>query len=181
MDDDRRQVPQEVPTLQESTQPRQLRPFHELKYMVHEGKVFSMEQCTNLYFHHVEVINNLVESFQMYSTHILSHPLSAPEYRAKQSDQASYYEKIIRNINVVLQMYQVYYIHESFPQVSSSRYVATQDEVENDNIKVILCTGYGDADISNKEMQIIHKEFITEMESRINQKESESRLRNMMI
>ena len=43
--------------------------------MTHDGQVFSMEQHTNLYFHHVEVINDLVESFQMYATHM--YPLDA--------------------------------------------------------------------------------------------------------
>ena len=117
VDDNRRQVPQEVPALQELTPHRQLRPFHEFKDMVHDGQVFSMEQCTNLYFDHFEVINDLVELFQMYSTHILNNPLSAPKYRAKQSEQASYYEKIIRNIDVVLQMDQVCHVHEGLPQV----------------------------------------------------------------
>ena len=59
----------------------------------------------------------------MYSTHIMNYPLSALEYRAKQSEQASYYEKIIRNINVVLQMDQVYHVCEGLPQVPSPRYV----------------------------------------------------------
>ena len=36
LDDNRRQVPQEVPALQESAQHRQLRPFHELQDMVHD-------------------------------------------------------------------------------------------------------------------------------------------------
>ena len=125
LDDNRRHVPQEVPTLQKSAQPRQLRPFHELKDMVHDSQVFSMEYCTNLYFYRIEVINNLVESFQMYSTHILNNPLSAPEYRTKQSEQASYYEKIIKNINVFLQMDQVYHICEGLPQVPPPRYVLT--------------------------------------------------------
>ena len=40
-------------------------------------------------------------------------------------------------------------------------------------------TAHGDADISDKEMQIIHKEFITEKESRSNHQESDSRLRNI--
>ena len=34
-------------------------------------------------------------------------------------------------------------------------------------------------DIADKEMQIIHKEFIMEKESRINHQQSESRLRNI--
>ena len=179
LDDDRRHVPQEVPALQESVQHRQLRPFHELKDMVHDGQVFSMEQCTNLYFDHTEVINNLVESFQMYYKHILNNPLSAPKYRTKQSEQASYYKKIIRNIDVVLQMDQVHCVCEGLRQVPSSRYVPTQEELENGNIKIILCTGQGDADIADKKKQIIHKEFIMEKGSRINHQESESRLRNI--
>ena len=71
--------------------------------MVHDGQVFSMEQHTNLYFDHMEVINDLAESFQMYSTQIINQP----EYKAKQAEQVSYYERIIRNIDVVLQMDQV--------------------------------------------------------------------------
>ena len=139
-----------------------------------------MAQCTNLYFDHIEVINDLVESFQMYYTNILNNPLSAPEYRAKQSDQASYYKKIIININVVLQMDQgisqflkVYhrYLHPGMYQHEMNS--------KNDYIKVKVCTAHGDADIANKEMQIIHKEFITEKESRINHQQSESRLRNI--
>ena len=49
LDNEMRQVPQEVPALQKSAQPRQLRPFHELRDMVHDRQVYSMEQCTNVY------------------------------------------------------------------------------------------------------------------------------------
>ena len=125
LDNNRRQVPQEVPAPQQSAQPKPLRPINELRDMVDDGQVFSTEQYTNLYFYHIEVINNLVESFQMYSTHIINHPLLAAEYRAKQSEQASYYKKVIRKINVVLQMDQVYHIHEGLPQVPLPRYVLT--------------------------------------------------------
>ena len=93
LDDERRQMTQSAPAPVQSAQPRSLWPFHDLKDMVHNGQVFSMEQCTNLYFLHVEVINDLVESFQMYSTHIINHPQSAAEYRSKQAEQALYYEK----------------------------------------------------------------------------------------
>ena len=55
----------------QSAQPRSLRPFHELRDMVHDGQVFSMEQHTYLYFHCIKVINDLVESFQMYATHMI--------------------------------------------------------------------------------------------------------------
>ena len=130
--------------------------------MAHDEQVFSTEQCTNLYFHHVEMINNFVESFQMYSTHILNHPLSATEYRAKQLERVSYYKRTIRNIDVVLQMDQVYHIREGLPKVLSPMYVLTREELEKDNIKMILCTVHGDADIVDKEMQIIYKEFTTE-------------------
>ena len=62
LDEERRQAPQkEAPAPQQSVQPRPLRPFLELKDMAQEGQVFSMEQCTNLYFHHIEVINDLIE------------------------------------------------------------------------------------------------------------------------
>ena len=86
MDDKRGQVPQEVPALQESAQHRQLQPFHKLKDMVHDGQVFSIEWHTNLYFDHVEVINDLAEFYQMYGTQILNNPLSTPEYRTKQAE-----------------------------------------------------------------------------------------------
>ena len=56
-------------------QPRPFRPFHKLIDMVHD--VFSMEQHTNLYFHCVELINDLVGSFQMYATYMYYHPDSA--------------------------------------------------------------------------------------------------------
>ena len=85
-----------------SAQPRSLQPFHDLRDMVYNWQVFSMEQLTNLYFPHIEVINDLVESYQMYSTHIINHPQSAAEYRSKQAEQASYYEKVIRNIDIAL-------------------------------------------------------------------------------
>ena len=106
--------------------------------MVHDGQVFSMDPCTDLYFLYVEVINDLVESFQMYSIHKNNHPESAAEYRAKQAEQASYYEKIIRNIDIILQMDQVDCIHDGLPQVPSPRYIPIQDKLENDNTRFIL-------------------------------------------
>ena len=93
--------------------------------MTHDGQVFSVKQHTNLYFHYVEVINDLVESFQMYATHMYYHPDSTAEYKPKQSDQASYYERVIRNIDVVLQMDQVACIWEGLPQVPAPRYTPT--------------------------------------------------------
>ena len=146
--------------------------------MVHDGQVFSTEQCTNLYFLCIEVINDLVESFQMYATHIYDHPELSAEYRSKQTEQASYYEKIIRNIDIVLQMDQVAHICEGLPQVPSPRYTPSQDELENDNIRFILQSACGDADVTDKEMQIIHREFINERDSRNNHPESNSRLQN---
>ena len=125
--------------------------------MVHDGQVFIMEQCTNLYFDHVEVINGLVESFQMYSMHINNHPESAVEYRSKQTEQASYYGEIIRNIDTVLQMVQVAHIHEGLPQVPSPRYIPTRDKLENNNIRFILQSAHVDSEVTDKEMQIIHR------------------------
>ena len=72
---------QNIPAPQQLSEPRTLQPYHELRDMVHEGLVFSTEQCTNLYFKCVEVINYFVESFQMYSTHILNHPKATADYR----------------------------------------------------------------------------------------------------
>ena len=57
----------------------------------------------------------------MYATHMYYHPESATEYRSKQTEQALYYEKIIRNVDIVLQMDQVTHIHEGLPQVPSPR------------------------------------------------------------
>ena len=107
LDDDRRQKSPNTPAPLQSAQPRSLRPFHKLRDMVHNGHVFIMEQCTNLYFYHVKVINDLVESFQMYATHMYYHPNSAAEYRPKQVEKALYYDKIIRNIDIVLQKDQI--------------------------------------------------------------------------
>ena len=115
----------------------------------------------------------------MYCTQIFNSPLSAPEYRTKQVEQASYYERIIRNIDVVLQMDQVHCVCEGLPQVPSPRYVLTGEELKNDSTKIILHTARGDADIADRKMQIIHHEFIMERESRINYQETKSRLRNI--
>ena len=56
--------------------------------MTHDGQVFNMEQHTNLYFHCVEVINDLVESFLMYATHMYYHTDFTGAYKSKQVDQA---------------------------------------------------------------------------------------------
>ena len=106
--------------------------------MVHNGQVFSMKQHTSLYFLCIEVINDLVEPFQMYSMHIINHPQSAAEYRSRQAKQASYYEKVVRTIDIVLQMEQVACIHEDLPQVPSPRYIPTWEKLENDNIRFIF-------------------------------------------
>ena len=76
LDDKRRQMTQNIPAHQQPSQPRTLQPFHELRDMVLDGQVFTTEQHTDLYFKHIEVINDLVESFQLYSTHILNNPRS---------------------------------------------------------------------------------------------------------
>ena len=135
--------------------------------MVHDGQVFSTEYCTDLHFKHTEAINDLVESFQMYSTHILNHPKVTADCRSKQSEQPLYYEKIIRNINIVLQMNQVCHICEGLPHVPSPRYVLSRNELENDNIRFILQSAQGNADISDKETQTIHMEFIRERDSKV--------------
>ena len=138
LDDERRQMTQNIPAHQQMSQTGTLWPFHELRDMVHGGQLLSTEQCTDLYFKHVDVINDLVESFQMYSTHILNHPEATADYRSKQSEQASYYERIMRNIDIVLQMDQVCCICEGLPQVPSPRYVPSRNELKNDNIRFIF-------------------------------------------
>ena len=115
----------------------------------------------------------------MYSTHIINHPQSAAEYRSKQVEQASYYEKVVRNIDIVLQMDQVAHIHEGLPQVPSPRYIPTQDELENDNTRFILQSVHGDVDVTDKEMQIIHRGFINERDSWNSCPDSHSRLQNI--
>ena len=76
----------------------------------------------------------------------------AAGYTSKQTEIVSYYGKIIRNVNIVLQMDQVACIHEGLPQVPSPRYIPTQDELENENIRFILQSAHGDADVADKEM-----------------------------
>ena len=109
-DDDRRWITPNASAPLQSAQPRPLRPFNELRNMTHDGQVFSVEQHTNLYFHYVKVINDLVESFQMYATHMYYHPDSTAKYKPRQSEQAANY-KIIRYIDVVQQIDQVAHIH----------------------------------------------------------------------
>ena len=82
--------------------------------------------------------------------------------------QAAYYEKIIRNIDIVLQTDQVAFIHEGLPQIPSPRYTPTRYELENDNIRFILQSAHGDTDVADKEMQIIHREFLIEGDCRNN-------------
>ena len=177
VDEDRRQVPQEeAPAPPQSAQQWTLRPFLELRDMTHDGQVFSMEQCSNLYFYHIEVINDLIESFQMYSMQILNQPETAAEIRSRQSEQAKYYENIIENIGIVLQLDQVAHLHKGLPQVPSPRYVPSQVELENDNIKLTLWTACCNTDIADKEMQTIHMEFVKERDSNLNHTDSHSRV-----
>ena len=98
--------------------------FMKSEDMVHDGQVFSTEQCTNLYFHHVEVINNLVESFpDVFYTHNQPPRSLQLNTEPKQSKQASYYEKVIRNINIVLTDGSgMSHSCKGLPQVPSPRY-----------------------------------------------------------
>ena len=64
-------------------------------------------------------------------------------------------------------MDQVAHIYKGLPQVASPRYIPTRDELENDNIRFILQSAHGDTDITDKEMQIIHREFINKKEFKI--------------
>ena len=148
--------------------------------MTHEGQVFTKGQCTALYLHHVEVINDLIESFQMYFRQILNQLESETEIRSRQSEQAAYYENIIKNIDIVLQLDQVAHIHEGLPQVPLPRYVPSRDELKNNNnTRFIFQLAHGDADISNKETQIIHMEFIKESDAKLNHPDYYSRLWNI--
>ena len=52
-------------------------------------------------------------------------------------------------------------------------------ELENDNIRLILQAAHGDADISDKEMQIIHMEFMRERNAELNHPDSHSRIQNI--
>ena len=76
-------------------------------------------------------------------------------------------------------MDQVACIHEGLPQVPSPRYVPTQNELENDNIRLILQPAHGDVDVADKEMQIIHREFINERDSMNSHPDSHCRLQNI--
>ena len=74
----------------------------------------------------------------------------------------------------MLQLDQVACLHEGLPQVPSPRYVPSQLELENDNIILMLQAAHGDADISDKEMQIIHMEFMRERDAKLNHPDSQS-------
>ena len=129
LDDKRRQASQDAPAPQKPSQTKELCSFDELKNLVHDGKIFSTDQHTNLYFSCVEVICDLVESFQAYSNLIRNQPELPGEYTSKQAEQASYYKGILRNIDVVLQMDQVHCVSEGLPQLPSPRYVPSRSEV----------------------------------------------------
>ena len=111
----------------------------------------------------------------MYSTHILNHPKATADYRSKQSEQASYYEKIIRNIDIILQMiryvtsmkvYLRYHHPGMYHQEMNWKMIISE---------FILQSAQGDADITDKETWIIHMEFIRERDSKVNCPDSHSR------
>ena len=83
LDEDRRQATQSTPSPQQPSQPKELCPLNELKELAHDSKVFMTEQHTKLYFSHVEIINGLVESYQVYSYLMASQPDLAGEYAVK--------------------------------------------------------------------------------------------------
>ena len=112
--------------------------FNELEELIHEGKVYTTEQHSKLYFSHVEIINDLVESYQAYWNLMASQPNLEGECAVKRAEQASYYDKIFRNVDVVLQMDQVHHIHEELPQLPSPRYTPTRGELENEDLQVII-------------------------------------------
>ena len=76
-------------------------------------------------------------------------------------------------------MDQACHVCEVLPQVPSPRYVPSRNELENDNIRFILQSARGDADISDKDTQIIHMEFVRERDSKVNCPDSHSRLQNI--
>ena len=65
-------------------------------------------------------------------------------------------------------MDQVACIHEGLPQVPAPRYMPTWYELEKNNLRLILQSACGDTDIADKEMQIIHMEFLVKRNSRNN-------------
>ena len=110
---------------------------------------------------------------------ILDQLESAAEIRSRQLEQAAYYENIIKNIDIVLQLDQVAHICEGLPQVPSPRFIPLWVELENDKIRFILQAACGDADIFDKEMQIIHMEFMRERDAKSNHPDSHSRIQNI--
>ena len=155
LDDDRRQVTQNTPSPQQSSQPKELHSFNELKELVHDGKIFTTGQHTKLYFSHVEIIIDLVESYQAYSNLIAKQPNLLGEYAVKKAEQASYYEKILRDLDIVLEMDQVYHTHEGLPQLPSPTDTPSRIGLENENTQIIMQTAHNDAERTNREMQII--------------------------
>ena len=53
-------------------------------------------------------------------------------------------------MDILLQMDQVAHIWEGLSQIPSPRYIPTWDELESDNIRFILQSAHGDADVTNK-------------------------------
>ena len=98
-----------------------------------------------------------------------SQPNLASEYELKRTEQVSYYQKILRNVDVVLQMDQVHHTHEGLPQLPSPRYTPTRGELENEDLQFIMQSAHNDAERTNKEMQIMQ----------MDNSDSNSRLRNM--
>ena len=96
------------------------------------------EECTKLYFSHVEIINDLVESYQAYSNLVANQPDLAGEYAVKRAEQASYYEKVLRNVDIVLQMDQVHCTSEGLLQLLSPKYTPSRGELENESTQVII-------------------------------------------
>ena len=125
--------------------------------MVHDGKTFTVEQCTSFYFDRVDGICDLVESFQTCSALITNQPELTGEYSRKQVEQATYYEKVIRNIDVVLQMDQVHCTSEGLPHLPPSRYVPSTGELEKVSGQIILQSACNDAEKADKEAQRLQR------------------------
>ena len=156
-----------------------LKPFHELREMVHDGKIFMVEQCTNLYYDRVEVISNLVESFQMYSALITIQPELTGKHLAKQVEMASYYENIIRNIDVVLQMDQVHCTSEGLPHLPTPRHVPSRGELETVSSQIVLQSACNNAEKADKEAQRLQRSQNKEKDNKLNYSNFNDRIQSM--
>lgn len=103
----RRIVPQENNFIQYPTMPKVFKKFENLRNLRHNGQVFSVTQRSQLYMDRVDVIIEMIDTFQVFSRRINFNPEMENEYAVHRLDYTLNYNEIIHNIDIVLQEDQV--------------------------------------------------------------------------